>query len=122
MFQVGQQVTVIDGGWTGTIHSIDADERFAYIQFPDRPDRLPYAFEAITGSMFGTLTDDERQALSSKLADWGHRFAEIGNPMAFASLALEKDPYTDGPIWTAARRYQEAMSEIYAIRAELVGA
>ena len=70
--------------------------------------------------MFDTLTEDERQALGSKLADWGHKFAEIGNPMAFAALASE-DPFIGGPIWTAARRYQDAMTEIYEIRTELVG-
>jgi hypothetical protein len=69
--------------------------------------------------MFDTLTADEREALGSKLADWGHRFAEIGNPMAFASIANEGG--SPGPIWTAARRYQDAMTEIYDIRTELVG-
>jgi hypothetical protein len=70
--------------------------------------------------MFDTLTADERDALGTKLADWGHKFAEIGNPMAFASLALE-DLTGNRPIWAAARRYQDTMSEIYAIRTEELG-
>lgn len=46
-YAIGQQVTVTDGGWTGTIARIDAEQRAAYIRFPGRPDTLPYAFEAI---------------------------------------------------------------------------
>jgi hypothetical protein len=68
--------------------------------------------------MFDTLTQDERRMLGNKLADWGHAFAQVGNPLAFVALATE-DPLTYGPIWTQARRYQETMTEIYEIRTEL---
>ena len=47
LFTVGQLVTVIDGGWTGIIERIDAELGAAYVRFPDRPDLVPYAFEAL---------------------------------------------------------------------------
>ena len=46
-FTIGQLVTVTDGGWTGTVERIDADLGTSYVRFPDRPDLVPYAFEAL---------------------------------------------------------------------------
>lgn len=46
--RVGQQVTVTDGGWTGIVERIDAENRVACIRFPGRPDLPAYALEALT--------------------------------------------------------------------------
>lgn len=46
-FRPGQPVTVTDGGWTGTVERISSEDRTAYVRFPDRPELVPYAFEAL---------------------------------------------------------------------------
>jgi hypothetical protein len=97
---------------TDTLHGLHAGV------YPVYRGRISTAHQG--DQMFDTLTEDERRMLGNKLADWGHAFAQVGNPLAFVALATE-DPLTYGPIWTQGRRYQETMSEIYAVRTELVG-
>jgi hypothetical protein len=95
---------------TDTLHGLHAGV------YPVYRGRISTAHQG--DQMFDTLTPDERRMLGNKLADWGHAFARVGNPLAFVALATE-DPLTYGPIWTQARRYQETMTEIYEIRTEL---
>ena len=56
-YTIGQQVTVIDGGWTGDIARIDTETRTAWLRFSDRPDYLPYAFEALRLSDYEHAAD-----------------------------------------------------------------
>ena len=115
MFSIGQQVTVIDGGWTGIIERIDPEMQAAYIRFPGRPDLPCYAFEALAG-MFDTLTDDERHALHLKLCAWTCRFGEVSHALARAALAYGE---YDGPLWDRRDPYKAAGNEMYALVGEL---
>lgn len=69
--------------------------------------------------MFDTLTPAELFALRSKLYDWGHAFAEIGNRLAFVALTTMTGTTENTTLWTHAERYQDAMKELYALRDEL---
>jgi hypothetical protein len=70
--------------------------------------------------MFSTLTYDEARTLAQKLASGGHKFADVGNTLASAALAVWG---TDGyrALWAQKARYYDGMSELYAIREELIG-
>ena len=46
-FRPGQPITVADGGWTGTVERVSNEDRTAYVRFPDHPELVPYAFEAL---------------------------------------------------------------------------
>ena len=69
--------------------------------------------------MFDTLTEDETRALRSKLYDWGHKFAEIGNPILFAALTAAPFTTDYDILWKYGTRYTETMEELYALRDEL---
>jgi hypothetical protein len=69
--------------------------------------------------MFDTLTDDERTTLRRKLHDWGHAFAEIGNPILFAALAIGSFGADHDILWKYGQRYTETMTELYALAKEL---
>ena len=43
----GQDVMIVDGGWTGVIEKVDAELATAWIRFHDHPALVPYALEAI---------------------------------------------------------------------------
>ena len=69
--------------------------------------------------MFDTLTDDERTTLRRKLHDWGHKFAEIGNPILFVALAIGSFTPDGDVLWKYGQRYADTMTELYALAKEL---
>jgi hypothetical protein len=71
--------------------------------------------------MFGALTEDERHALNLRLADWGHRFHEVGNTLAHVALS-SRDSGATGVIWRERAHYVAAREEILELRDELAGA
>lgn len=122
-FEQGQQVTVKDGGWTGIIQAVDTDAGVAYIQFPDRPDRLPYACEALMPAMFdqltaSDLTPDEYCELSMKLHRGAHKLFEVGHTLAQVAFARIRDgrgtydDQADTILWAERARYLTAREEL----------
>ena len=72
--------------------------------------------------MFDTLTPAERLALRGKLSDWSHRFAETGHTLAEVAHR-SNPPGTDSTIlWQQATRFYDAMTELHALRADLLAA
>lgn len=69
--------------------------------------------------MFDTLTEDETRALRFKLYDWGHKFAEIGNPILFTALTAAPFTTDHDILWKYGTRYTETMTELYALAKEL---
>jgi len=99
------------------------DATWAYLE----ADQAIYArlFPASTArqgdhTMFGTLTRNEAYALAQKLANGGHRFADVGHVLGSAALAV----WGTGEyrvLWAQKARYYDGMDELYAIREELIG-
>jgi len=68
--------------------------------------------------MFDTLTQDERDALNHKLADWAHNFHLVGHTLARIAL-VDHDPHS--VLWDKREPYRLAWAELCDLRAELVG-
>ena len=69
--------------------------------------------------MFDMLTEDETRALDDKLFSAGRKFADVSHALAGVSLANRGQLgfSWDDPIWQQRNRYNEAMSEMHALRA-----
>ena len=70
--------------------------------------------------MFDTLTDAERMALRSKLADWGHEFAQVGHRLAGTANATEPFTPERNVLWGQAVRFYDTMTELHQLRAEVM--
>ena len=87
MFTIAQRVTVIDGGWTGTIERIDIEQQAAYIRFPGHPELRPYAFEALRLAVCRTCGyTDCPGAVTGNCPRWPAREEQ---PAAFANLSMD---------------------------------
>ncbi len=124
MFKQGQQITVKDGGWTGVIQAVDIGASVAYIQFPDRPDRLPYACEALMPAMFDQLTERECSQLARKLSSAGHAFSDSAHAIGSTALHLAQagkisplSPEWEG-LWNVRAPLVDAMDEMFDLMIE----
>ena len=72
--------------------------------------------------MFDTLTDAERLALRSKLAGWGHEFAEVGHRLAGTAHGHDIRSAECTVLWAQAVRFYDTMTELHQLRAEVMAA